>query len=327
MPAISSAVSSRRVARSSNAPARRDPAAEPSWNRTGEVCPEEERLPRLHHWELVRLLGRGSWSRVYQARPRGADPRRPADYVVKLVPDDISQWPMAAASLERESLVASQVVHKNLVSVLVAHVHAIPCYTVMPFLRGVTLRRLLDRRRLPLALSFWITRQVAEALEVLHAAGWAHADIKPENILVSPQGHATLIDLGLARRLDSEECSPAAPRVGTPAYMPPEVAYGDGTTTWAVDVYSLGVTLREMLTGQRPRPATQLETAKVEAEPPGISSNGHAADLPAPVAHGRAAELLEAMLHPAPAHRPTAATLARQLASLEIEFFAHRRAE
>ena len=228
-------------------------------------------------------------------------------------------------ALEREVSVAHDVSHRNLVSVLMVHLHAMPCYTVMPYLPGVTLRRLLDEQRLPLALSLWIARQIAEALVALHAGGWAHADIKPQNILVSPQGHATLIDLGLARRLVSDECGPNAPRVGTPAYMPPEMARGSGETTSAVDIYSLGVTFREMLTGQRPEhsaqgtPGTGIPTRGADnTTAPGDRG------LPASIVGGRVGWMLDSMLAPSPHDRPSAETLASQFSSLEIEFFEQR---
>ena len=131
-------------------------------------------------------------------------------------------------------------------------------FLVMPSLEGTTLRaRLSTGELLDVPTALWIVRQVAEALDALEAAGWVHGDVKPENIFVSSEGHATLLDLGFARR--SDEAAQTAERgvMGTAAYLAPERLAAPAEADIRGDIYSLGAVLFESLAG---RPAFEGDT-------------------------------------------------------------------
>ncbi len=152
-------------------------------------------------WQLVQLIGQGEWTHVFRSHPQRGGPEA-ANYAVKILKPQFQNDPLAISLLRREALVASQVRHVHLTSVLSHHTHSPPYYLVSPYLAGVSLRAALQvAERLAVPHALWIARQAAEALDALHQYGWLHADIKPENILIGPSGHATLLDLGFAESI------------------------------------------------------------------------------------------------------------------------------
>ena len=155
----------------------------------------------LGRWQLCRLAGCGAFTDVYEAKPLGCRPDWPADYAIKLLRKKHDADPHAIELLRREADVASEVSHRHLVTILEAHLTSDDKYLVMPRLDGVSLGQVIERAGyLSVRQSLWVVRQVSEALDALHQKGWLHGDVKPENIMFSAQGHATLIDLGFALR-------------------------------------------------------------------------------------------------------------------------------
>jgi serine/threonine-protein kinase len=156
---------------------------------------------------------------------------------------------------------------------------------------------------------------LAAALAALHAAGWLHGQVRAEHAIVSPQGHATLIDLSQARRLGSDECALGLAPLLAPAYGPPEAFLARGRLTGASDIYSLGILLFELLTARRPFTATE----------PGRWATCHCRQLPPDVREARPGlsrdvdELVRRLLAKEPLRRPTAAELVDRLAGLEID--------
>ena len=232
---------------------------------------------RLGPWQLVRLLAKGNFTRVYQARPAGWCPQnQPAAYVVKVLRKEWWRDPQAIEMQRREAWVGSKVSHPNLLPVLSASVQEPPFYLVTPKVEGVPLvaahRRSEGRCAVPLAL--WIARQVADGLDALfEATGMIHTDVKPANILVSPAGHATLIDFGFVQTPAEASHWATRPLAGTLAYIAPEMVTSTLAAGPRSDIYSLGVTLYEMLTGRRPWESDdpgELATLHREAKPADI---------------------------------------------------------
>jgi serine/threonine-protein kinase len=146
-------------------------------------------------------------------------------------------------------------------------------YYVMPYIDGETLReRLARERQLPLTDALQITREVSGALDYAHGRGIVHRDIKPSNILLGG-GHAVVADFGIARAITvsaGEELTETGLAVGTPEYMSPEQASGEGQVDGRSDIYALGCLLYEMLAGEPPfRGRTaQVVFARHRHEPP-----------------------------------------------------------
>ena len=280
-------------------------------------------LTRLGAWDLVRLVGEGQLASVYQARPTGSATNQPACYAVKVLRPQWQDDLRGISTLAREVQVGRKVTNPHLVPILAGQLDHSPYYLAMPLLDGTTLCEYLKLQpQIDLPVAFWIVRQVAEALDALHQAGWMHSDVKPSNIFVSPTGHVTLFDLGFARHAD--ECSSIADRVvlGTVNYMAPEMLSSSAGGDTRSDVYSLGVALFEILTGRLPFDGDDI----------GELAAHHRQDLPgdvrAQVPHlpTRAARLVHRMLAKDALRRPLPREVIDRLIRLEVETFDERYA-
>jgi eukaryotic-like serine/threonine-protein kinase len=277
---------------------------------------------RLGDWELEKFGGQGSLACVY--RGRGIMPTKPAaDLVaVKVLRRRWEQRPQAASLLAREVEVAREVKSPHLISILDAQLKEAPYYVVMPWLEGETLEWLLARGRRPsVPVALWIARQVAEALGALDARGWMHGDVKPGNLFVSPRGHATLVDLGFCRRTKDVADVKRRELVGTVNYIAPEALTSSLAPDIRSDLYSLGVTLYEMLAGRLPFVGDNLADLALkhrQAAPPDLRSLMPSLDR-------RVVHLVHRLLAKDPLRRPqNPAELIRLLAALEIETFEER---
>src|SRR5262249_43358270 len=150
-----------------------------------------------------------------------------------------------------ESQVGLAVHHPHLVRIRRAQVNAPPYFLVMDLVGGETLRRRLEKEyRVHAAQALWMIRQTAEALAALHRAGFVHGDVKPDNLRLTDDGTATLIDLGFAHRPgDHDQLRNKGYLLGTANYLAPELCPGGQDSGPAADLFSLGATLFEMLTG------------------------------------------------------------------------------
>jgi len=269
-------------------------------------------------WQLLQLIGQGEWTNVYRSQPRQGGPQA-ANYAVKILKPQFQDDPLAISLLRREALVASQVVHVHLTSVLSRRTDSPPYFLVSPYMAGVSLRAALHAaERLTVPQALWIARQVAEALDAMHQNDWRHVDVKPENILIGPNGHTTLLDLGFAESI--RDGVRGGMIKGSPAYWSPESCCDHLPCGAASDIYSLGVTLYESLTGRCPF---------VEANASAMAAAHIDADLPdprvlVPQIGPRVARLLRAMLNKSAAKRPTVRQLIDRLVDLEIDTLAER---
>jgi serine/threonine protein kinase len=268
--------------------------------------------PRIPGYELLKFLGGGQITGVWAARECDTD----SDCAVKLLRPDWENDTTAVKLLQREARAGLRVHHPHLVELRHAHVTRPPYFLVMELLGGETVRRRLRRDyRLDLATTLWITRQTAEALAALHRAGFVHGDVKPDNIRLVGDGTAILIDLGFAHRPgENAELLRQGYVLGTLNYIAPELCGAEPTADQGSDLFSLGVTLFEMLTGQLPYPSGSLEQ----------TFRRHCSEAPADIRQFAVAlppalvRLVERLLARRPEDRPRAPLVVQQLVALEI---------
>lgn len=279
---------------------------------------------RLGPWLLARVLGQGPMATVYLARSAAAGANS-GQYAVKVLSAAAQDDAFCVALFRREATIARRIAHANLMPVLSAELDRPPYYWVAPYLRGRTVaQRLAGEEIFSVPHALWITRQIAEGLAALHAAGYLHGDVKPANILVAANGHATLIDFGFAREInESGSASSEAKRrdnldrpiAGTLAYLPPELLSSTTRSDERSDLYSLGATLYEMLTSRQPYQVSSLEE---------LAEKQHRDELPdiralAPQIAPDAALLVRRLLARNPLRRPSSAhEVIARLIALEV---------
>lgn len=256
---------------------------------------------------------------VYSAR----DVERNWDCAVKVPRPDCEEPITAVKLLQREARVGLQVQHPHLVRIEEARVTAPPYFLVMDLLQGESLRtRLTNVESMPWGQVVWVVRQTAEALASLHRQGFIHGDVKPDNIQLVDDGTAVLLDLGFAHR-PGENVSflQKGCVLGTADYMAPELCGFRDEGHAASDVFSLGVTMYEMLSGRLPFPEGSLQqTLRRHQCDHARPLNTLVADLPRALV-----DVVHDMLAHQPPHRPSAASIVRRLVNLEIASLGRRR--
>ncbi|MRG97182.1 serine/threonine-protein kinase [Polyangium spumosum] len=223
--------------------------------RAGELLGERYRL--------IRAIGAGGMGTVWWAR----DERIGRDVALKLSPPESDG--SFAPRFVREAHIAAQVCHPNVVGVLdTGEAEPRRVFLVMELLRGETLaERLRPRAPLPVAEALSIAIEVCRGLEAIHARGIVHRDVKPENIFLADvpgEGRVPkLLDFGISSRT-SEPNEGAPEELGTPQYMSPEQARGEGGVDGRADLWALGAVLYEALAGRAPFDGTDVD-AVIEA--------------------------------------------------------------
>jgi predicted Ser/Thr protein kinase len=215
----------------------------------------------IQHYEVEARLGQGGMGVVYRAR----DTRLGRAVAIKFLPPEFSTDPDRKRRFEDEARAACAVNHPAIAQVYDVGEHTGQLFIVMELVEGKTVRALLQARELDLLGAVEIAAQVGEGLARAHEAGVVHRDVKADNVVVTPDGHAKLLDFGLAKRHELAAPSGADPIsqletvartqagvvLGTLHYMSPEQARGQSVDARS-DIFSLGVLLYEMVTGQLP---------------------------------------------------------------------------
>jgi predicted ATPase len=217
-------------------------------------------------YEIRAALGAGGMGQVYRA----FDPRLGREVALKIIRRLASDDESSLDRLLREATLASALNHPNIITIYETGIVNADRYIAMELVDGLTLRQ-LAAQGLPLSRIVAIARQVAEALAVAHAAQIVHRDIKPDNVMIRPDGYVKLLDFGLARvqpdpfggttmQASTGGRTEAGLILGTIGYMAPEQARGEPVSAEA-DIFSLGVMLYELVTGRHPfLAASQLGT-------------------------------------------------------------------
>jgi HAMP domain-containing protein/tRNA A-37 threonylcarbamoyl transferase component Bud32 len=223
-------------------------------------------------FEILSVLGMGGMGIVYKARDRELD-----DLVaLKMLKRDLWGDRTQLDRLKSELKLARKITHPNVLRTYdFGEMDGIP-FISMEFVRGVTLRYMLDQtRRLPYSAGLRLAKQLCAGLAAAHSVGVLHRDIKPENLILDATGNAKLMDFGIARPID--RLAPGATQagfiVGTPQYLAPEILEGREADPRS-DVYSCGIVLYEIFAGTLPfEGATAMEImAKQLREEPAAPS-------------------------------------------------------
>ena len=212
---------------------------------------------RFGRYEVVAELGRGAMGVVYKARDPQID-RLVAVKTVSLHGQNQAEEQEFRRRFMNEAQAAGRLHHAGIVSIFDVGEHDIggdpgnrEPYIVLEYVAGEALNRILAReKKLPLATALQLAEEIAEALDYAHAQGVVHRDIKPGNILVTEDGHPKIADFGIAKMNLAHFTVPGRV-LGTPAYMAPEQLSGEGVDARS-DLFSLGVILYAMTTGQSP---------------------------------------------------------------------------
>jgi serine/threonine-protein kinase len=218
-------------------------------------------------YRIAGELGRGGMAIVYKA----VDTVLGRTVAIKVLPPQLGLDADPLKRFHREAQLAAQLDHPGIVPIHDIGEQDGLHFIVMKFLEGKNLNEIMEKQgALPVPQAVTILRQVASALDYAHGRGIIHRDIKPSNVIVGPDGHATLTDFGIARAVAGARLTQHSMTIGTPGYMSPE-QFDGAELDYRSDLFSLGVTACEMLTGRVAYAGTTPEAvlkARFTTEPP-----------------------------------------------------------
>jgi beta-lactam-binding protein with PASTA domain len=222
-------------------------------------------------YRLVELLGQGGMATIYRAR----DGQLERDVAVKVLRPEYGNDPDFFARFRQEAQSAASLNHPGVVAVYDYGTDEVGPYIVMELVDGEDLATIIRRTgALPARQAARIAAQAARAIAAAHERGFVHRDIKPGNILVTRDGRVKVADFGIARALAESSLTMPGTTLGSVHYFSPEQARGELAAP-ASDIYSLGIVLFELLTGQRPwrgDTAAAIATARLSGVVPSPSA-------------------------------------------------------
>lgn len=228
-------------------PSRSAPVTIASVTETGST--EHEANTLAGRYRVIRRLGEGGMAEVFHAR----DGNLQREVAIKLLRAAYTRDPAFRSRFQQEARAAANLLHPNIVTIYDFGRDADRYFIVMEYVEGTDLKTLLRRRgRLPPNQAVKLMIQIASGVGYAHRAGLVHCDLKPHNLLVTPDRRVKIADFGIARALAAIRPDERHDTVwGSPLYFAPEQAAG-GPPSPASDVYSLGVVFYEMTTGRTP---------------------------------------------------------------------------
>jgi predicted Ser/Thr protein kinase len=242
----------------------------------------------IGRYRLARLLGEGGMGRVYLA----IQPAIGSRVAVKILSDQCARNPELLERFFAEARAVNLINHERIVSVIdLAQLPDGRPFIVMEYVEGHTLASIAAAGPVPLGGIVQVMSEVLSALAAAHAIGIVHRDLKPDNILITAEGHAKVLDFGIAK-LAPELQQQLSPRtrtgalLGTPQYMAPEQISGSGGVDARTDIYAAGVVVYELATGQPPFVGeTLFDLMRAHLEQPPRPPRALRPDLPAALEH------------------------------------------
>jgi eukaryotic-like serine/threonine-protein kinase len=212
----------------------------------------------IAHYRIIKKLGAGGMGDVYLA----LDTKLDRNVAIKVLPPDFLADENFKKRLVREAQAAAKLDHPNICAIYDVNEAGSLTFIVMQYIEGETLAEKMERKPLAVSTALAIAEQAAEGLTEAHAHGIVHRDIKPQNMIITPRGQLKILDFGLAKQMRSsdpvDDEAPTAALLSTPGlvvgtmpYMSPEQVKGEPLDA-SSDLFSLGVTLYEMLAGKHP---------------------------------------------------------------------------
>lgn len=244
------------------------------------------------------FIDRGSMGSVYAATQLSLDRR----VAIKILPPELGLNPDFVTRFQREARLLAKLQHPHIVAIhdsgTTENGHA---FIVMEFVQGTSLLDIMREREVPLAEALQISAQVAQALAFAHEHGVIHRDIKPTNILIDEWGRARVADFGLAKLVgqnwfDVDALSGTGAGLGTPGYAAPEQKRSDSKVDQRTDLFSLGITLRELVTGDVSEDPDDLSDLAEVRCPKFVSKLIHRSIQPNPLKRFQSATEMEAAI-------------------------------
>jgi tRNA A-37 threonylcarbamoyl transferase component Bud32 len=211
-------------------------------------------------YKIEEVIGQGGMSAVYKA----TDPNLKRVVAIKLIHPHLSDNEEFVIRFKEEAAAVAQLRHPNIVQVFDFESDSDMYYMVLEFVAGETLQARLERlnvaeRRMPMAEALKFAAQICDAVDYAHQRGMIHRDIKPANVMLDVYGKAILMDFGIAKIIGGQYHTATGATLGTALYMSPEQIRGDRIDERS-DIYSIGVTLFEMVSGRPPYEADSAMT-------------------------------------------------------------------
>ncbi|HET9250573.1 MAG TPA: protein kinase [Candidatus Eisenbacteria bacterium] len=233
---------------------------------------------KLRAYEITEEIGSGGMATVFRAYQPSMD----RHVAIKVIRSSILHDRALRERFQREARLIARLEHPHLLPVYDFDGEHDPPYIVMRYLDGGTLKQVQQRGSVPRGEFLYILRQLAGALDYAHRQSIVHRDLKPSNVMIDKEGNAFLTDFGIARAAGGDkDLTGTGLMIGTPGYMAPEQARGDGQADKAADIYSLGVIAFESLTGSAPyEHESSFEIILAHMNSPVPKASERAKDLP-----------------------------------------------
>ena len=227
----------------------------------------EELAPHFPDLEILELIGAGGMGAVYRARQPNLD----RNVALKVLSHELAEDPAFAERIGREARVLAKLSHPNIVGVFDSGTKGHYPFLLMEYVDGVNLRQAMQSGGFSARETLTLVEDVCSALKFAHEKGILHRDIKPENVLIDSQGQVKIADFGIAKivGVDAKQdmtLTMTGSILGSPQYMAPEQIETPGDVDQRADIYSLGVVLYEMLTGELPLGRFALPSEKTRLD-------------------------------------------------------------